>query len=178
MNPEKLKAYVELVGIFGIILSLVFVGIELRNSNIQAKAAAFQAIGIATAEFHQNFDDRLNVLYEQSFDAEALKAWSYEDWLAADRSVRADLRLFETALLQVEQGLLDEEAIVTLGFVGFGENWLTNPAAACLWPRVSEGSGRVGPQVRNWIENGTPMNVRADCPVEVSELRQLNDGAK
>jgi hypothetical protein len=178
MNPDKLKSYVELVGIFGILVSLIFVGIELRNSNIQAKAAAFQAIGIATSEFHQNFDDRLNVLYEQSWDVRALENWSYEDWLAADRSVRADLRLFETALLQVEQGLLDEEAIVTLGFVGFGENWLSNPAAACLWPRVSEGSGRVGPQVRNWIESGTPITERADCPVELSELRKSKDGDK
>ncbi|MEM7430348.1 MAG: hypothetical protein AAF351_00285 [Pseudomonadota bacterium] len=171
MNSEKLKAYIELIGIFGIIVSLIFVGIELRNSNIQARAAAFQAIGIATAEFHQNFDDRLNVLYDQSFDPEALKTWSYEDWLAADRSVRADLRLFETALLQVEQGLLDEQSIVTLGFAVFGNGWLSNPGAVCLWPRVSQGFGAVGPQARSWIENGTPVEERADCPIEWSELR-------
>ncbi len=84
MKADKLKAYVELFGILGIVVSLVFVGIELRNSNLQARAAAFQTIGIATSEFHQNFDDRLNVLYEQAFDADALQSWSYVDWLAAN----------------------------------------------------------------------------------------------
>ncbi|MGI9248372.1 MAG: hypothetical protein ACR2QI_05115, partial [Woeseiaceae bacterium] len=62
MNSEKLRNYVELVGIFGILISLIFVGIELRNSNLHARAAAFQAIGIATSEFHQTMDDRLNLL--------------------------------------------------------------------------------------------------------------------
>lgn len=172
MNSEKLKAYIELVGIFGILVSLIFVGIELRNSNVQAKAAAFQAIGIATSEFHQTMDDRLNLLYEQAFDEKALKTWSYSDWLAVDRRLRADLRLFETALLQVEQGLLGEETIVNLGFAAFGENFLSIPAVACLWPRLSQGPGRVGPQVRTWIENGSSPGERASCPVELSEKRQ------
>ncbi len=171
MNPETLKSYVELVGIFGILVSLIFVGIELRNSNLQARAAAFQTIGIATSEFHQTMDDRLNLLYDQAFDEEALKNWSYADWLAVDRRLRADLRLFETALLQVEQGLLGEETIVNLGFAAFGENFLSIPAAACLWPRLSQGPGRVGPEVREWIENGSPLSERATCPVELSEKR-------
>lgn len=171
MNSEKLKTYIEIVGIFGILVSLIFVGIELRNSNVQAKAAAFQAIGIATSEFHQTMDDRLNLLYEQAFDEKALKTWSYADWLAVDRRVRADLRLFETALLQIEQGLLGKDSIVNLGFAAFGENYLGIPAAACLWPRLSEGPGRVGPQVRAWIENGSPPGERANCPIELSGLR-------
>jgi len=172
MNPEKLKSYVELIGIFGILVSLIFVGIELRNSNVQARAAAFQAIGIATSEFHQTMGDRLNLLYEQAFDEEALKTWSYSDWLAVDRRLRADLRLFETALLQVEQGLLGDEAIINLGFSAFGESYLSIPVVACLWPRLSEGPGRVGPQVRAWIENGSPTSERANCPVNLSEKRQ------
>ena len=176
MSPEKLKSYVELVGIFGILVSLIFVAIELRNSNLQARAAAFQTIGIATSEFHQTMDDRLNLLYEQAFDEEALKTWTYADWLAVDRRLRADLRLFETALLQVEQGLLSEDTIVNLGFAAFGENFLAIPAVACLWPRVSEGPGRVGPQVRAWIENGSPLSERATCPVELSEKRQSYGG--
>ncbi|MEM7504655.1 MAG: hypothetical protein AAF417_21655 [Pseudomonadota bacterium] len=176
MNTERIKAYVELVGIFSILVSLIFVGIELRNSNIQARAAAFQAIGIATAEYHQTMDDRLNLLFDQASDLEALKTWSYADWLAADRRLRADFRLFETALLQVQQGLLDEEALANLGFAAFEENWLGVPGAACLWPRVSQGPGRVGPQVREWIENGSPESERAECPVDLSEKRQLYGG--
>ena len=134
MNSEKIKAYVELIGIFSILVSLIFVGIELRNSNIQARAAAFQAIGIATAEYHQTMDDRLNLLFDQASDVEALKGWSYADWLAADRRLRADFRLFETALLQVEQGLLEEEALVNLGFAAFGETGLVSRAPRASGP--------------------------------------------
>ncbi|MEM8982130.1 MAG: hypothetical protein AAGC71_03830 [Pseudomonadota bacterium] len=171
MKSASYKNALEIIGIFGVLLSLIFVGLEIRDSNRQARAAAYQAIGIATSEFHQTMDDRINRLYDQAFDAELIKTWSYSDWLAADRRLRADMRLFETILLQVDQGLFDEEAITNLGFSGFGEGWLAIPGAACLWPRLSEGPGRVGPLVRAWIENGTPANERAECPVSINNKR-------
>lgn len=171
MKAESIKSYVELVGLFGIILSLVFVAIELRNSNIQARAAAFQAIGIATAEFHQTMDDRLNLLSEQASDAEQIKNWTYADWLAIDRRARADFRLFETALLQVDQGLLPETAINNLGFASFGDNLLGIPAVACLWPRLSKGPGRVGPRVREFVEQSSPISERALCTVDIENMK-------
>ena len=167
-----LKNIIEIVGIFGVLVSLVFVGLELRDSNVQARAAAYQAIGIATSEFHQTMDDRLNLLFEQAFDAQALASWTFSDWLAADRRLRADLRLYETILLQVEQGLLDEAAIDNLGFSGFAENWLAVPGAACLWPRLSQGPGRIGPLARSRIEGGSPVEGRAACPVDIQSVRQ------
>lgn len=166
-----LKNIIELIGIFGVLVSLVFVGLELRDSNVQARAAAYQAIGIATSEFHQTMDDRINLLFEQAFDEEALLTWSFSDWLAADRRLRADLRLYETILLQVEQGLLAESAIENLGFDGFSKNWLAVPGAACLWPRLSQGPGKVGPLARARIEGGSPMNERATCPVDLKSKR-------
>jgi hypothetical protein len=36
----------------GVIASLAFVGVQISISNTQARAAAYQAIGIATSEFH------------------------------------------------------------------------------------------------------------------------------
>ena len=175
MNSDKLRNTVELVGIFGLLASLIFVGLELRASNVQARAAAFQAIGIATAEFHQSMDDRQIRLYQQVFDAEAIQTWSYGDWLAFDRRMRADLRLFETVLLQVDQGLLPEAAINNLGFRIFGDGILAIPGVACLWPRLSQGAGAVGAKAREWIENGTPEAERVLCPVDLSTLRESYD---
>src|SRR5580765_4788239 len=43
------------VAAVGVITSLAFVGMQIRESNIQARAAAYQAIGISTAEFHRGF---------------------------------------------------------------------------------------------------------------------------
>ena len=43
----------ESLAALGVIASMVFVGLQIRQSNIQARAAAFQEIGIATAEAHR-----------------------------------------------------------------------------------------------------------------------------
>jgi hypothetical protein len=40
-----------------VVASLVFVGLQIRQSNVQARAAAYQAIGIATSQYHANVDD-------------------------------------------------------------------------------------------------------------------------
>ena len=82
------------------------------------------------------------------------------------------MRLFETTLLQVDQGLLPKAAINNLGFGVFGNGWLSIPGAACLWPRLSTGPGAVGPVARAWIEDGTPPSERAKCPVDLPSLRE------
>ena len=52
------KAGRETLGMLGVIASMIFVGFEIRQSNVQARAAAYQAIGVATAEFHRITDER------------------------------------------------------------------------------------------------------------------------
>ena len=122
------------IGAAGVIASLAFVGMQIRQSNIQARAAAYQTIGIATSEFHRSFDARLNRLVTESNYPEALKRWTLEDWERTERMFIADLRMLETILLQVDQGLLPADATTRLGY-----NWgpiLKNPAMACLWPEL------------------------------------------
>src|SRR3954470_2464130 len=94
------------VAAIGVIISLAFVGMQIRESNRQARAAAYQAIGISTAEFHRSFTPRMNRLATESAYPEAVKRWTLEDWETVDRVYTADLRMLETILLQVEQGLL------------------------------------------------------------------------
>ena len=64
----------------GVILSLAFVGMQIRESNRQARAAAYQAIGISTAEFHRGFTPRMNRLATESAYPDAVKRWTLEDW--------------------------------------------------------------------------------------------------
>jgi hypothetical protein len=161
------KAVRETLGFLAVVASMVFVGLEIRTSNVQARAAAYQAIGIATSEFHQAFDDRLNRLYSESLYAEGIERWTLGDWDLYDRSLTANLRMLETILLQVEQGLLPPDAMQRLGY-----NWgpvLGFPAIACLWPVISEG---VGDSVRQLIEGETPVGDRFDCQVDVEALRE------
>ena len=150
----------------GVIASLAFVGMQIRQSNIQARSAAYQAIGIATSEFHRGFDARMNRLATESEYPEAVKRWTLEDWERWERMLSADLRMLETVLLQVDQGLLPPDAITRLGY-----NWgpiLNNPAFACLWPDLRIG---VGPSVRKFIEDSTPEARRFLCQVDLKGLR-------
>ena len=50
------KTIGEIRAALGVIGSMVFVVIQIRASNVQARAAAYQAIGIATSEFHRSLD--------------------------------------------------------------------------------------------------------------------------
>jgi hypothetical protein len=160
------RAVRETLAALGVVLSMVFVGMQIRMSNIQARAAAYQAIGIATSEFHRSFDARLNRLATESDYPEAVQRWSLADWEAMQRMTIADLRMLETILLQVDQGLLPADAMVRLGY-----NWgpaLSNPAFACLWPELQKG---VGPSVRRLIEDSTPAAKRFVCKVNLQALR-------
>jgi hypothetical protein len=174
-NRFSREALRETLATAGVIVSLVFVGLQIRMSNIQAQAAAYQAIGIATSEFHRSFDPRMNRLATESDYPEAIRRWNLADWETVQRIDIADLRMLETILLQVEQGLLPRDAMVRLGY-----DWgpaLSNPAYACLWPDLSTGAG---PSVRKYIEDSTPKAARVACPVDLKalrdETRQLSPG--
>jgi hypothetical protein len=160
------KTVRETLAVVGVIGSMAFVGMQIRESNVQARAAAYAAIGIATSEFHRSFDARLNRLVTESDYPEAVQKWTLADWESVQRIYTADLRMFETILLQVEQGLLPADAMVRLGY-----NWgavLSSPSYACLWPELQT---TVGPSVRKAIEDSTPKAERFVCAVDLKALR-------
>ena len=164
--PISTRTIRQSVAAAGVVASLAFVGMQIRQSNIQARAAAYQAIGIATSEFHRSFDARMNRLATESDYPEAVKRWTLEDWERTERMFTADLRMLETILLQVEQGLLPSDATTRLGY-----SWgpiLSNPAMACLWPELRT---QVGPSVRKFIEDSTPEAQRVPCQVDLKALR-------
>jgi len=161
------KTIGEIRAALGVIGSMVFVVIQIRASNVQARAAAYQAIGIATSEFHRSFDARFNRLMTESSYPEAVQRWTLADWESVERLYTADLCMFETILLQVDQGLLPADAMARLGY-----NWgpiLSDPAYACAWPELRE---QVGPAVRKFIEQSTPAAERFVCRVDLQALRE------
>lgn len=157
----------ELVAAIGVIGSMAFVGLQIRESNLQARAAAYQSIGIATSEFHRSFDAHMNRLVTESDYPEVIQRWTLADWETMARMNTADLRMLETILLQVDQGLLPPDATQRLGY-----NWgpaLANPAFACLWPELKNQTGQ---SVREYIEASTPDAQRYRCPVDLASLRR------
>ncbi len=166
LPPMSSRTVRQTVAAAGVIISMAFVGMQIRQSNIQARAAAYQAIGIATAEFHRGFNAHMNRLATESGYPEAVKRWTHEDWETMERIYTADLRMLETILLQAEQGLLPPDAMARLGY-----HWgpvLSSPAMACLWPELRT---QVGSSVRKFIEDSTPEADRLPCRVDLQALR-------
>jgi len=125
----------ESLAALGVIASMVFVGLQIRQSNIQARAAAFQEIGIATAEAHRDFQGRkLELDLDASWTPERMSAWTRDDWELHSRMWIEVMRLYETLQLQVEQGLLPAGGLDRLGYGGTPEMVWTAAGFVCLWP--------------------------------------------
>jgi len=167
MNSGQRKNIFEAVGLVAIVASLIFLGLEIRQSNVQAKATAFQAIGIATAQWHYGIDDRVNRLLTEADYPEAIERWTLADWERYRRIQLAGGRILETLLLQVEQGLLDVDALNSLGYT-LEENPLVNtPAFWCIWPDIRDFQGDLA---RSAVEQALQANP-FDCQIDIQALR-------
>ena len=51
MNSTKLNDWLEIIGIFAVVASLIFVGMELRQAQVIATAQAYQERAIAASEW-------------------------------------------------------------------------------------------------------------------------------
>ena len=151
------KSIGDALGVLGVIASLGFVGMELRQSNIEARAAAFQGIGAQLNEFHQfvGADSTLNRLFWEASQPELVAQWSVADWRLVTRGRVSSLRIAESVQLQAEQGLLDETAMERLG--GFGANTEVY-GFACLWPMLST---VISPGLRDYVNRTHPL--RLEC---------------
>jgi hypothetical protein len=156
----------EIVAAVGVIASLVFVGQELRQSNIQARAAAYQELGLATADFHLDMSEAVLRQMMEARHPEAFARWTALDWERFFRRQVGGMRQYESLLLQIEQGLLPADAVDRLGYGFLRTGFLAVPANVCVWPRVS---GMVSGGVRDLVES-MPEDERPPCEVDLARL--------
>ena len=168
------KTLREALAALSVAASMVFVGLQIRQSNTQARAAAFQEIGIATAESHR---DRLagGRIEELNLDAEwtpeRLATWTRSDWQAFWRQWVEILRLYETLQLQVEQGLLPDGAVDRLGYSDIERGVWNDAGFVCLWPfRLS---GFVGEATREAIEAARPADTFDCSHIDLEGIHRL-----
>jgi hypothetical protein len=136
MPRRSIREIGEAVALLGVVASLVFVGLELRQSRITARAAAYQELGIAVAD---NWMGRANdrglnnlVFFATNADSAAWANVSESDVYLLRSYVAANMRLYETVYLQVEQRLLEPDALDTLGWTYF----LNSTLLMRMWPHV------------------------------------------
>ncbi len=138
MTREQVKDWLEGVGFAAIIASLVFVGIETRNSTRQAVLTT-QALEIAAyQELMDNISDLNAVVVEDpEVAALLLKAFDTTDELSDLEQFRIDRNLFQRfrhgdmAYFQFERGAIDETRLgSTLRVLR-----LSNPRVREFWER-------------------------------------------
>ena len=143
----------ELMGVIAVFAGLVFVGLEIRQNNQLAQAAAYQEIGFATAQNWHNVsqDAEFNHIILRHFYADSAW-WADQDPQVVERLITfyiGILRQYETIYLQVELGLLDKVAMERLGWGLLREI----PAVRQLWPQVGI---MVGPTFREHVTENWP----------------------
>ena len=145
------------MALLGVVASLVFVGLELRQNRISARAAAYQELGIAIAD---NWMGRANdrvlndlVSLASTADSATWASVSDSDVYLLRSYVAANLRLHETVYLQVDQGLLEPDALDTLGWTYF----LGSTLLGRMWSQVRP---LVTPGFAAYLENENPELVR------------------
>jgi hypothetical protein len=101
----------ETLAALGVIASMVFVGLEIRQNNNLAQAAAYQAIGIASAEAWDNQAHDREFL--QATQSKAPAAMVTIDWTQKE-AVRADMRRKVKRLLRKHGYPPDKQAEAVL----------------------------------------------------------------
>ena len=149
MSKISTRALGEIVAVASVVLSLLFVGLQFRQSTIASKAAAYQELGIATAELLHSLsaNGELHNIIDQAASSglDGINGMSPSDLSRAKDWTEGTLRLYEAIYLQVQQGLLEPEALEYLGWAGFREGELLRN----MWPHVKDGAP---PEFADYIE--------------------------
>jgi len=146
VTRDQRKDVLEIFGLIAVVLTLAFVGYEIRQNTVASRAAAYQAMGIAGAMALDSWahDEQLAGLWQKrAVDMNA------NDWERFAMKINVFARLGETVHLLVEQGLLPPDAMERLGYRGWVEA-LTNPKTACVWPLIRP---EVGASFREFVES-------------------------
>jgi hypothetical protein len=126
----------EVVAILGVVLSLLFVGLQLRQNALVSRASAYQELGIAMAEgwrFRASDRELNDLVYRAgSTDPDVWSNLTDSDIRRVRAYVLSFLRIYQSAYLEVQQGLLRPEALEDLGIDGLGDSRLLQN----MWPFV------------------------------------------
>ena len=110
MNSEKLRNWLEIIGIFSVVASLVFVGLQMRQAHKISLSQTYQSRTTAAAEFNTAFASNPAAL---SAYAKCLEGRSEEmtddEYRALHRTIVAVLHLYDNAHFQYQQGFVTED---------------------------------------------------------------------
>lgn len=131
---DRTRTLVDVLGALGVIASLIFVGLEIRQNTAVARVTAFHTFlsEVNTLTDRVVTDDRLAGLIARTAQGEVMADFSPEDQLRLRAHFLSILRVWEGLHRSVGEGILDDSE---LGLIGAG-NIDANPFFMELWPGV------------------------------------------
>ena len=141
-NPGRVLTVVDLVTSVGLILSLVFVGLEVRQNTLAVKGGAIEALAAQSIEFVTAWstDPVLPGLLGLARDGGLPQDLEPDELSRLQLAYITALRSYESRYLQYRLGILNETAFEMLA--GNADFWKT-PMFRAVWPGRS-GSGWYG----------------------------------
>jgi hypothetical protein len=108
------RNWVEVIGVAGVVASLVFVGLEIRQNTAAVKGATYQAISDSSLQHARWFADNEMLLNftVRIYEGAMLDDFKPEENLVIFASYVMTIRRIENIYVQVREGLVEEEAIL------------------------------------------------------------------
>jgi hypothetical protein len=147
MNWESITAVTEIVGVIGIIISIVYLGMQVRHSNAVAEDNSFHAVISLAHGSLQSMSELENreIMIKGLLNYEGLSA---SDKLVFDNLMFGLFSTVEGALLSSEMELLHSQHPEGAGF--FLRTRFFPYAGTLSW--WSESKDIFVPEVQNWME--------------------------
>jgi len=132
MTKSKFTPSVETIGVVGVIVSLVFVGYEIRQNTKVAKAEAYRAFMTELNESYSAFNDSSYTAFIVGVSNKRASELTRTEFMRVFGSFMILMRTYEGLHKQVTEDVLDESALLLLS----QSNWEL-PIWKDIWPEVS-----------------------------------------
>ena len=108
------RNWVEIIGVIGVVGSLVFVGLEVRQNTAAVKGATYQAIADSSLQHARWFasNETLPQFTVKIFDGAMPDDFTREENLVINTNYVMTIRRIENIYVQVREGLVEEEAVL------------------------------------------------------------------
>jgi hypothetical protein len=110
LNTEKLSDWLQVIGMFGVIASLVFVGFQMKQTHEIALSETYQARAAASIEMNMTVTNSPELLSGMAkIYSNQLESMTSQEAIALEYLSGANVIMYENHHFQYESGFLPEE---------------------------------------------------------------------
>src|SRR3954468_20251945 len=131
MNWDAISAISQLVGSLAVVLSVLYLAIQVHQSNRVAKVAAQDAAAAAVREVTNTFMDNAEMARIWRIGLENLGSLSVDDQARFFHATHQFLKAFETIHFHHIHGLMDEQT--WLGWQELLRHYVASPGIGHYW---------------------------------------------